>query len=266
MSQELRQFLAQFNFRSDMRGCIGIERERFLATPQGIVVPRAQEFLERIDDPLWTYELSACQVEDRTRPRRTSLGVWLELLRNDRKAKRIAEAMGVQLLSLDVGPRDMPLDVYPTPRYQEIVARISPEQLRAACWVAGVHVHVGMDSIEDAIRFYNACRERLEFLCTLGDHSHGERLRLYKTMAEKWEPPKIENAEHFFEIAREQGFHENLRGCYWLIRISGHGTVELRMFGSTKSRMQILNYVQHVWSTLISSTLLPPGIPPIIWG
>lgn len=255
MSQEFQEFRSRFNFKKDFRGYIGVERERFLTTPDGKVAPRAKEFLEKMDNSLWTYELSACQVEDRTRPRFRTVSVWYELFRNDMKGKCAARELGLGLASFEVGPKDMPLQVYPDSRYLEISKWISEEQLRAACRVAGVHIHVGTENLDEAVKVYNALRKYLNLLCRIGDHSGGERLRLYKTMATIWEPPIIENVEHFFAIAREQGFHKKPRSCYWLIRISIHGTVELRMFGSTKSRARILNYI-----TVVRRILFDAGV------
>lgn len=253
MNQEFGDFLSRFNFKKELRGYMGIERERFLATPNGKVAPRAKEFLEKIDDPLWTYELSACQVEDRTRPRFGTPGVWCELFRNDIKGVRVARKMGLRIVSLEVGPDDMPLNVYPEERYQKIVTSISHEQLKAACRVAGIHVHIGMKDMQDAIYAYNVLRVELDSLCKLGDNSDGERLRLYKTMAKIWEPPLIESENHFFEIARDQEFHTKPRSCYWLIRISIHGTIELRMFGTTRSRMRIVSYANYICGILKSA-------------
>lgn len=246
MNSELNSFLAQFNFKKELRGYIGIERERFLVDSYDRVAPRAEEFLKSIEDPLWTYELSACQIEDRTRPRLRMPAIWWELFRNDIRGARIAKKIGLRIASLEVGPEGMPLAAYPEARYQEIITRISPEQRKAACRVAGVHVHVGMGNMQEAISAYCLLRAELEPLCALGDNSHGERLRLYKTMAKIWDPPPIESESHFFEIAREQGFLAQPRNCYWLIRISPHGTIELRMFGATESRMRILHYITRI--------------------
>ena len=57
----------EIRFKRKMTGFVGVERERFLSKGTKIV-PRAEEFLAIIKDPLWTYELSACQIEDRTPP------------------------------------------------------------------------------------------------------------------------------------------------------------------------------------------------------
>lgn len=247
-NQELRKFLSRFKFKKRLEGCVGIEREHFLVSAAGLPVPRSPEFLKRVRDPRWTYELSACQVEVRTRPRRDLSAINLELLENDNNGRQVAEEMGLKLLHQEVADAAMPLGVYPNPRYRRIVRNISKQRLRAACRVAGTHLHLGVKNISQAIALNNAAAARLDELCRLGDHSAGERLRLYKTMAENCRPVVYGGWEHFFETARAQGFVENPRNCWQLIRISVHGTVELRMFGCTEHIDEVLDWVTRLHS------------------
>ena len=144
----------------------------------------------------------------------------------------------------------MPLDVYPEPRYLKIVKNITKERLKAACRVTGTHIHLGMTDIESAIQTANYLRKYIEYLSNLGDHSKGERLKLYKTMATDWYPPLYKNSKHFFEVAVQKGFVDNPRNCWHLIRISIHGTVELRMFGVTENIEEITDWVSIIRSIL----------------
>lgn len=247
---ELKEFLKLFHFKPELQGYIGIERERFLMTPGGVIVPRAKEFLDLIDDPQWTYELSACQVEDRTRPRKTIAAIIRELERNNRAAVKILQKLDLHFAPCEVAPTTMPHDIYPDARYLEIAAHISREQLDAALRVAGTHVHIGMPNMKEALRIYNRVQKHIAVLCFAGDHSHNERLRLYKTMAKNWYPPELKSTHHFFEIARAQGFESKPRNCYWLIRISIHGTIELRMFGVFPDTEEIGKLVTFIRSFL----------------
>lgn len=245
MDSKMKNFLMKFNFNKKLNGCIGVERERFLTDVKGIIVPKAKEFLEKANNPNWTYELSACQIEDRTKPRSITAAICYELLRNDWFGEKIAGSLGLKIVSAPVGPENMPLDVYPNPRYHQIAKSISDEQLRAACQAAGVHIHIGMADMQLAIKSYNILREQLDFYCGMGDNSFGERLRIYKIMAQNWNPPAIESAEHFYELSLQQGFSEDPRKCYWLIRISPHGTVEMRMFDASSIR-EIMLYIKEI--------------------
>ena len=139
----------------------------------------------------------------------------------------------------------MPPDIYPVKRYIEITETVSQEKLAAARRVAGVHIHVSFPSLDCAIKYYNIFRNYFDHLCALGDHSGGERLRLYKVMAENWHTPLIKDKEHFFSLAKEQGFAEDPRKCYWLIRLSPHGTIEFRMF-DIADRHKIMGYIWEI--------------------
>ena len=245
MQEDRARFLSRFKFDKRKGGFVGIEREHFLAIGDNLV-PIAKDFLEARKDNRWTYELSACQAEVRTRPKQSQDAVKLELLENWNNGQARAAGIGVILINQEVGPSNMPLTVYPDPRYLEIVAQISQERLAAACRVTGTHIHLGMRSMDEAIDCYNALIFSLEYLSILGDHSGGERLRLYKLMAKNWEPPHYRDINHFLEVARINGFDNNPRNCWHLVRISKHGTVELRMFGVTDYVDEIIYWISSI--------------------
>lgn len=253
---EYKAFLSRFNFQKDMNGMIGVERERFLATPDGILVPRAQDFLLAVDDPRWIYELSACQIEDRTDPLRDVAKIQKALAKNDCQGRAIVKQLGLRLYVIEVAGEDMPLTVYPDQRYVRIKTKITKEQLSAACRVTATHLHFGVSSLEKAIQISNLLLQYIDLFRKLGDHSNGERLRLYKTMATHWRPPYYQSIEHLFEVAFKQGFVKNPRDCWHLIRISKHGTVELRMFGVTESLDEICQWIQIV-KEIIKKELVP---------
>ncbi|MBI5153190.1 MAG: hypothetical protein HZA36_01895 [Parcubacteria group bacterium] len=242
----LSEFLGKFDFRDELTGYVGIEREHFLVDRHGVLVPRSKLFLETMDDERWTYELSACQVEDRTRPQKEIGAIKLELLENDNNAVMCARKLGIRVINREVQDVDMPLDVYPDPRYLEIVRNIERERLSAACRVTGTHIHIGVSDMMSAIATYNVLLPYLEELCELGDHSDGERLRLYKTMATSWKPERYKNVHDFLRVAKLRGFAENPRNCWDLIRISRHGTIELRMFGVTEHTDEVLMWVSRI--------------------
>jgi len=245
-NKEYEEFLSRFKFQKEMTGFIGIERERFLSTANGTLVPYAEKFLTQLDNPKWTYELSACQVEDRTTPLYNIKEIKGALKENDCDGKTVARQLGLKLLTIEVAPKNMSLAVYPTPRYLRIKSQITQERLRAACRVTGTHLHFGMPDIKTAIQVSNLLRKYLDYFCKLGSHSNSERLQIYKTMAVHWEPPYYQSSQHFFEIARKEGFVKNPRDCWHLIRISIHGTVELRMFGVTENLDEVCKWIKIV--------------------
>jgi len=249
-NQELSRFLSWFKFRIPMDGYVGVEREHFLLSKDGRFMPSSRSFLSVINNPRWTYELSACQVESRTRPRRDLPAIQLELLENANSGAKAAESLGLHLVNQEVGNADMSLEVYPDPRYLKIVPALSREKLEAACRVTGTHLHLGVKNMAQALAVYNSLIGYVEEFCSIGDHSRGERLRLYKTMAINWQPPRYRDAKDLFETARVQGFAQNPRNCWHLMRISIHGTVELRMFGVTDYVDEIFYWISRVMAIL----------------
>lgn len=238
------KFLSQFAFSRAMNGYIGIERERFLKNAEGLYMPHAEKFLSEIKDPHWTHELSACQVEDRTDPQSNLLELKYDLIHNTNNGVYAAEKNSAKIITEEVAARDMPLDVFPLERYKNIVRNITEDRLRAACRVAGTHIHIGVGSVDEAIRVHNVCAAHTSELIHIGDHSSGARIALYKEMAGQWKSPQYENAEHFFETATVENFSDDPKHCYHLVRISIHGTVECRMFGVTPHEDEIIYWVE----------------------
>ncbi|OGM98655.1 MAG: hypothetical protein A2915_01695 [Candidatus Yanofskybacteria bacterium RIFCSPLOWO2_01_FULL_41_34] len=249
---ELSLFLSKFNFRPELEGFIGVEREYFLVYGGGLAsgtyAPHAKRFLKAIGDARWTYELSAYQVESRTNPQLDLSAIKLEILENENLGGQTARGLVLRLVNKEVASLLYPLEIYPDPRYLEISKNISREKLDAASRVTGTHIHIGTKNIDQAIAVNNSLIDHLDRFCVLGDHSGGERLRLYRVIAENWQPIVYQNPEHLFEIARSERFIDNPRNCWKLIRISVHGTVELRMFGSTDNVDEILEWVSIVKS------------------
>lgn len=239
---------------------IGVEREFFLLRhePYGdlespqycgtrpVFFPRSPEFLARMNDPAWTFELSACQVEHRTNPHLRLRDLERDMSDAQEKGIQVAKDLFLRMESCDVSDAAMPLDIFPDERYKRIRKGLSTDVLRAACMVAGTHIHIGVANLEHALHLHNLLVPHLDELCVIGDHSQGERLRIYKQMATNWQPSIYEGPEHFLKVSQEQKFATNLRNCWHLIRISRHGTVELRMFGATDSPEEILFWVGHI--------------------
>ncbi len=241
----MKTFNERFSFDPEKHLFLGIERECFL-TRGGSILPIAPEIIPQLEGKgNYGYELSACQLELRTNPIQIkSLSKTLrcshELLNEHEKMFKF------EALHQEVAPFNIPLDVYPDPtgRYQEITKNMPVETLRAACRVAGTHVHVGMGSPKKAISAYNSAIEHLPKLCEIGDKSGGERLEIYKIMASDFKPPYYENWRSYETYAKTAGFEENPRNCWHLIRISIHGTIEFRMFGATPCVDEITEWAE----------------------
>ena len=231
----LNSFMDKFNFREEGKLFVGVERECHLVNESGLIVPMADHILKTMNDKHFGYELSACQLESRTDPDRLP---YLKdaLLNNDKIMCATLEVLSLGSSHKEVAPFDMPLDVYPDPtgRYQQIVKNMPVEILRAACRVIGTHVHIGMPDHETALRVYNEVICHTDELVSLGDGSNGERLEIYRIMAPDATPPTYASWNDFYSVACAKGFDQDPRKCWTLIRISVHGTIEFRMFGTTE--------------------------------
>lgn len=241
----VEDFRKLFNFNPGNAGRIGVERERFLASPSGSPVPRAARVLADLNPAEFGYELSACQIESRVGPT-TLENLERQLDAQDRELDAVLARHRLTALSTEVGPDTMPLTIYPDPtgRYQEIMRNMPPHILRAACRIIGTHVHVGMPDHEAALAAYNYVCEFCGDLNELGNSSSGERLRLYKQMAPYCKPTPYRSWEAYYTTACRQGFVEDPRTCWTLIRISKHGTIEFRMFGATDSIQRIVSWAR----------------------
>lgn len=267
---KIEKFKSLFKYNSIMTGYLGIEQEMFivhkyfpfmpvpvahkviaLLESKGVPQRVAGESCFGPDGIEWqpavpgeiSYELSDSQLESRTGPIRLR---ELESALHDtgRRVSDLLHWSQHEACYTEVGPENMPLDVYPDPtgRYQRITKDMPREILLAACRVIGTHVHVGMRDHEMALRVYNYAIRHLAELCEMGNGSFGERLAIYKQMAPDYEPKPYASWEEYYQTALEKVFAEDPRKCWTLIRISVHGTIEFRMFGATDSIDRIVGW------------------------
>ncbi|MBT3816803.1 MAG: hypothetical protein HOE80_00040 [Candidatus Magasanikbacteria bacterium] len=246
--------LDRVRFNPSFVGHVGLEQEFFLTQKQGsdtIAVPLSKFFLEmmRLDYGVlsWTYELSSCQVEFRTQPHASVLELLYELKRNIVLGEYVARLTGCMLEPNEVMPESgFPLDHFPDTRYLYIVEYLNRVQLSAAMRVAGTHVHYGCKDPKHALRVYNALRKESPKFIEMGDFSGGERLRLYGLVAGDMVPPEYKSLAEFDAAAKQYKFDKNLSNCWHLVRITKHGTVEVRAFGNTSDIGVIDSWVSTV--------------------
>ena len=242
-------FRRKFDFQESGSLFIGVERERHIVDKDGVIVPTAAKVLEALENGHFGYELSACQIEDKTDPIRLE-NLEEALLQNDETLGQVLRELSLGTSHQEVAPADMPLDVYPDPtgRYQRIVENMPIETLRAACRVIGTHIHVGMPDHETALRVYNQVINYTDSLVSIGDGSDGERMRIYRQMAPDATPPYYRDWDDFYSVACAKGFDQDPRKCWTLIRISVHGTIEFRMFGTTPVLKVIVCWARHCFN------------------
>lgn len=220
-------------FNQDLAGCISCEREFFLANTEGKIVPQAHAALEYINDNVFfSYELSACQIEYKTGPTKNITDLMQRIYELEEQCKQFEKDLGLQRLLLEVGPSDMPLDVYPDERYQFFAQTKTDDQLLSMMRVTACQFHIGMPDYETALKVYNSVIKDIPYLITLGDYSHGQRIALYKQATPFWYPPSLNNFEDHYLQATLAGYCADINNCHTLVRITRYGTIEFRMFGA----------------------------------
>lgn len=246
----MQGFMDLFGFDVSKSLFVGVERECFLTDNQGQIQPLAFEVVRNLVgcdtiDFNFGYELSACQLECRIGPARLA-SLHDKLKACDQQLVEKEADLDFKRLFVEVGPEDMPLDVYPDPsgRYQQIVKTMPRHVLLAACRVIGTHVHIGMPDHQTALKVYNHVIKKCDWLCHRGNGSFGERLDIYRTVAPDCDPQPYADWADFHRVAVAKGFDKDPRKCWTLIRISKHGTIEFRMFGATDSLERIVAWAK----------------------
>ncbi len=244
LSLAAKEFINKFKFNPQKRLWVGVEEER-LIMQDGRSVPKAKEVLSGLS-PAFTYELSAHQIEMRTMPTSSVDECCLELMRNRKVLQNRLTFMGLNSKAMPVAPQDMPLDIYPDPRYSKVVApSLSPERLSAACRIMGTHVHVGVVNIQEALLVNNALVNNLSRLIQVSGKENFERLRLYSVVVQTRHIPKeYEGVAEFISAAQirtetGQVVYRDPKDDWGLVRVSRHGTVEVRLFPATEDLLKV---------------------------
>ena len=245
----VQDFVQMFQFDESKAFNVGVERESFLCSMDtNVVVPEAYTAYKVLRQSSlaqhFTPELSACQIEYRTSPVLLPL-LQIQLEELDKELQRLLSTVGLYGDYIELAPDSIPTAVYPNQRGKDVSERLTKETLLAACRVAGTHVHVGMPDLETAILVYNHVIKHLKRLIQLGDFSAGERLRLYMLVAGSPFQGMLGGEEHFYSIAIQEQFAANPRDWWALVRISVHGTIEFRPFGSVASADTIVNWASY---------------------
>jgi len=246
MTSDVCSFKQMFDFEGNQFGTVGSELEFFIysqllkdSSGGSGFAPVAHQWLPvlrltTIGGPdSFTYELSNCQVEYRTGVHSTSQSMIKEVEGLFGGLPPLFQSYDCEPRFIPVGPEDMPLHVYPhDARYEELEEKLPEDILRAACRVAGIHVHIGTENFEQMLKVYNAFVKHYDVLVAFINQGNTERLGLYRQVADfagqVTIPPHLESMEHFYALAVEHGFASNLKDCWWLIRSTRFGTVELR--------------------------------------
>ncbi len=233
-------FASKFRFSPVTRLCVGIEEEVWtVRRDSGTLVPLAPRiFTEGYERtyPFLKPELPSQQIEAVT-PICTSMEeAQRALRRNAFEMDRLAKQYGVMLSRDPVPTKPYSVSVFPSPRFLDLQRRFG-SRLRGA-YVAGLHVHVGVASHEEAVLAMNALRQHLPSFLALSARSprtlSGTRFASFRhfkylQMAKNVAPPYLPGWKEYAIMARRDGFYDDPRLCWWGVRINPLGTVELRV-------------------------------------
>lgn len=234
-------FISKIVFRSEFAGCGGAEEEHWTVDADGRLIAAAPLVFQVINEGEIRPELPVHQIEVVTGICRSGAEIARDLSAKRARLAELGGRFGFRTNTSPVPPHhDFQVEVYPKPRYLEIAARVPAEHLKAG-WITGLHVHVGCDSIGQAILLLNGLREFLPLFMSAaairplpsGNGYHGrasERFFSYCGMQPNLVPPHVLGSEHLEELAQSHGFAEDPRRCWWAVRINPHGTVEVRIF------------------------------------
>lgn len=231
-------------FEPELAGCVGVERECF-TFQDGAFAPVAQQVIAAGPRSWIGYELSSYQIETRTDPCRIE-ALEDSLIALEAKLTTVMQSLGITHRYIEVAPSSLPLTVYPNPRYLELAVTMPRQVLSAACRIAGTHIHIGMRDADMALRSYNRLAQQWREFLRLGDGSDGQRASLYHTVVPSPAPPVYESWDHFEAIALREEFAANLRDCWHFVRLTRHGTVEVRCFGATEQIEKIVAWARVV--------------------
>lgn len=179
-------------------------------------------------------ELSADQLEINTRPCGSIGELACDLLRTRTNVIQLAESHGLQMTPIAASLLGDPTDVFPTTRYLSIRNNLAAMQLRDAnC--CGLHIHVGISHSMQGLRVLNMLTPDLPYFLALSanspfEHGISRRFFAYQRVAPHLLPPNGLNTwEEMDAVAAAQGFQNDPRRCWWMLRLNPVGTVELRV-------------------------------------
>ncbi|WP_369386305.1 glutamate--cysteine ligase [Streptomyces sp. CG1] len=226
---------------------VGVEEEFLLVDPYTrSLVPVASPVIAtaraKLDD-LVTPELTCYQAETRTEPHRNLGALAEQLYANRLLLSRAAAAHGAGLVSTGtpvLSPAGAP-PVMPGERYERSArafGALDEEQVCCAC-----HVHVGMDSHEEAVQVSNRLRPWIAVLIAAAansplwggrDTGHASwRTVCWARWPAAGPPPYFESAAHYDDVVATligTGVVLDAGGIYWDIRPSHHlPTLEVRL-------------------------------------
>jgi carboxylate-amine ligase len=233
------------DFRSNGILTLGVEIELQLIDPNSFnLVPLAQEVLKNAASKTKKIkqEFYLSTVEINTDKCQNVIEVEKDLSKSFDQITEISDALNIDLATTGCHPMSRYSDciITSSPRYQELIDR--NQWLTKRMTVYGLHVHLGMKSGDDAIRFNNFFLNFIPHLLALSASSpfwQGEdtglascRPTTYESLPTAGHPYKVKNWQEFeklCETLKKCKAIGSLKDLWWDIRPSpNYGTLEIR--------------------------------------
>ena len=232
----------QFN-SSERELSMGVELElQVLDQKNLLLTPRAAEIIESIGDDAFKQEFFQSTIEIITGVCNTVQDVEKDLKRSILKAREASAPLGLTLASTGTHPLADYRDrlVTPSPRYHELIDRNQWLIRRMA--VYGMHIHLGMKSGEDCIRFNYFFMHVLPHILSLSGSSpfwqgmytglSSCRPTTYEALPTAGMPYLVKDWKEFQKLynflLRSKAIH-SIKDLWWDLRPSPQiGTLELR--------------------------------------
>jgi glutamate---cysteine ligase / carboxylate-amine ligase len=234
-------------FRRNDWPTLGVEVELQLVDAGSMALRSAiADLLEELPGELHDWvkpEFSQCYVEINTGVCRTVADVGADLDRKIRAVEGAADRCGVGLLWAATHPfsrwRDQ--EITPNERYYKLADLLGETVVRPVTF--GLHVHVGVDTGDKAIRVCDGLQRHLPLLLALSANSpfwhgrptghHAHRVELLEGFPTGGLPPRMQSWDEYLRLfgqLKAAGFIESPKELWWDVRPSPeHGTVEVRI-------------------------------------
>ncbi len=234
------------DFRSNGILTLGVEIELQLIDPISLnLSPRAEEIL-KCAAPLTKkikQEFYQSTLEINTDKCSSVQEVEKDLSQSFDQINKIADSLNISLATTGCHPFSRYADcvITPSARYNELIDR--NQWLTRRMTVYGMHVHIGMKSGDDAIRFNNFFLNFLPHLLALSASSpfwQGEdtglsscRPTTYESLPTAGHPYRVKNWREFeqlYDTLKKCKAIGSMKDLWWDIRPSpGYGTLEIRV-------------------------------------
>ena len=234
-------------FRGNDRPTLGVELELQLVDAGSMALRSAiGELLEDLPADLHDSvkpEFMQCYVEVNSAVGRTVDDLGADLGRKLLAVERAADRRGLRLFWAATHPFSCWRDqrITPDERYYKLADLLGETVVRPVTF--GLHVHVGVDSGDKAVRVGDRLQRHLPLLLALsanspfwharptGDHAH--RIGLLEGIPTGGLPPRLRSWDEYLGLLgrlRAAGFVASPKELWWDVRPSSeHGTVEVRI-------------------------------------